>query len=479
MSIRGLKKWALLLTFWLALQTRYLRADDLNVSGNLSVTGTSDLWGNDLYFGTHSGTPNTSGLTVVFSDGTTTTVSLNATSSANIWKWQQNAGATLQVQMTLDNNNTLTLFDQSSTPVAKITLNPLGTSTFANSVTLNGTDNEMPNQTLVNSNSVLTEGLADNRYVSSGSITIGSAAYNTWTTGPTVSLNGGTATGVNSFAELGTASGIASTALGASLASGDNSTALGRSTASAWGSTSMGYLTTASGGFSTATGVSTTASGYYSMASGYASTASGRASIAMGYYSTASGNYSTAIGYHSNATGNFSTAMGNTATASGYYSMAMGFQTTAQAFDSIALGQSNIGGGTSNSWVPADPLFEIGNGTTSAAGHYTSVSGYWTPNPPPGSVSYSDYVQPSGSSSGYYLYWVYYLYTPPVAAGPSDAFVVYKNGNAAVQGSLSAGGPISTTGAISAASLSTTGTITAPAFITTAPSGDIPMYQGN
>jgi hypothetical protein len=50
----------------------------------------------------------------------------------------------------------------------------------------------------------------------------------------------------------------------------------------------------------------------------------------------------------------------------------------------------------------------------------------------------------------------------PSTSEPSDAFVVYKNGNAAVQGNLSSGG-----------------TFTAPSVVLTTQSGDIPMYTGN
>ena len=83
------------------------------------------------------------------------------------------------------------------------------------------------------------------------------------------------------------------------------------------------------------------------------------------------------------------------------------------------MGTCNLGlsetGATPNltSWVPTDPLFEIGNGGNS-----------WTGN--------------------------------PNAVNSSDALVVYKNGDTAVQG-----------------------TVTAPTFVTTAPAGDIPMYTGN
>lgn len=489
MSIRGLKKWALLLTFWVALQGKLLRATTITgdtVTGNFTATGNADVQGNTFSFGTRTDNSNPGWLTF-YTDGTTSSLEFDASRSANIWKWQQNGGATLKLQMTLDNNNALTLFDQASTPVAKITLNPLGTSTFANSVTLNGTNNTMPNQTLTGSGSVITEGLGDSRYASSSSvsplisdITIGSGPVYSGTAS-NMGINGGTTTGGSSFAEgLGSmASGEYSTAMGSySTASGDYSTAMGGearasgyfSTALGWANASgrfsfaKGYYSTASGDYSTAMGggamasgnfstalgsanasgyLSTamggaTASGDYSFAQGRYTTASGFVSTAMGFYSTASecfsfaegawvgasGFVSTAMGSYTTASGTYSTAMGNHSSASGIVSTAFGTSTTASAYDSFVMGACNVGlnanGGTASAtyWVPTDPLFEVGNGGDG-----------WRGNP---------------------------------ATGPSDALVVYKNGDAAVQGTVTTGGGI-----------------TAGGVITAQPGGDIPMFTGN
>lgn len=177
-----------------------LHAQNQTVSGNLTVTGTSDFEGDTLTFGTNSSTTDL-GVLTLYTDGTTSTTEFDASRSANIWKWQQNQSATLQLQMKLDNNNNLTLYNSSGT--VEITLNPGGTSTFQNSVTLNGTSNTMPNQTLSGGSSVLTESLGNGLYLSS--------------TAATLALGTGTsATGTDSVA-LGygtTASGNYSTALG-------------------------------------------------------------------------------------------------------------------------------------------------------------------------------------------------------------------------------------------------------------------------
>jgi len=90
--------------------------------------------------------------------------------------------------------------------------------------------------------------------------------------------------------------------------------------------------------------------------------ATGSNSVAMGYETIASGNGSMAMGVYSLASGLESTAMGEVTTASGWVSTAMGAGTKAESFISTAIGRFNTGGGTADSWVSTDPLFEIGNG---------------------------------------------------------------------------------------------------------------------
>ena len=192
-------------------------------------------------------------------------------------------------------------------------------------------------------------------------------------------------------------------------------------------SVAFGLNTTASGAYSVAMGAGTTASGSGSTASGRYTTASGNFSTAVGQETTASGAYSTASGINSNATGEASTALGN-GTASGFVSTALGLGTSASGDYSTASGNQTSAGAqcsfvagafnldlsetgatpSPTTWVATDPLFEIGNG-----------GGFF------------------GGGN-------------PATTGPSDAFVVYKNGDVAAQG-----------------------------VITSAPGGDIPMYTGN
>ena len=116
------------------------------------------------------------------------------------------------------------------------------------------------------------------------------------------------------------------------------------------------------GDLSVAMGSSTTASGSSSFAMGGGTTASGYASTAMGSLTTASGYISTAWGLNTTASGAYSTAMGENTIASGNRSTAMGENTRAKSYASVAIGSYNVGGGTKNTWVLTEAVFEIGIG---------------------------------------------------------------------------------------------------------------------
>jgi len=183
------------------------------------------------------------------------------------------------------------------------------------------------------------------------------------------------ASGFNSRAD-----GIASTAMGAGcIAQGNTSTAMGLfSNALADYSTAIGYQAQASGDKSIALGNSTNASGNYATSMGSVSIASGAVATAMGYNNEASGDHATAMGHSTNASGNISLSMGFNTNASGDGSMAMGWSsqaegwmtaalgrgTHAKAFTSTAIGSYNdeIAGSSKTLWVETDPIFYIGNG---------------------------------------------------------------------------------------------------------------------
>lgn len=171
-------------------------------------------------------------------------------------------------------------------------------------------------------------------------------------------------------------------------------------TASGTYAVAMGDGSSATGTGSTALGMGALASQEGATASGYGARAPSWASTAFGISTWAGGVGSVATGIGASTSGEASTASGYFTLASGAFSSAFGLYTSAQAFNTFVIGTYNVGGGTPNSSVTTDPAFEIGNGTSSA--------------------------------------------------NPSDALVVYKNGNAVLQGSLQV-----------------------------APAGDIPMYAGH
>jgi hypothetical protein len=116
----------------------------------------------------------------------------------------------------------------------------------------------------------------------------------------------------------------------------------------------------------------------------------GTYSTAIGHNTIASGYISTAFGSSTTASGIVATSFGSGTTASGIGSTAMGGSTSAKSFIETALGLYNTDytPASATTWVADDRLFVLGNGTSDSA--------------------------------------------------RSDALIVYKNGNAILQGDLSA-----------------------------------------
>lgn len=149
-----------------------------------------------------------------------------------------------------------------------------------------------------------------------------------------------------------TASGLASLALGSStLASGSYSFASGD-----------GSIANASG--AVALGSTTLASGLNSFASGFSTVASGNTAFASGQNTVASGLYAVAMGY-GNAAGSYAFAFGRETTANAVGAVSMGYKTNVTSYAELAVGRYNVGGGTFNSWVVTDPVFEVGIGSNS------------------------------------------------------------------------------------------------------------------
>jgi len=113
-----------------------------------------------------------------------------------------------------------------------------------------------------------------------------------------------------------------------------------------------------------AIGTDVTASGVRSVALGSGSEATAFGSVALGTASYAYGTYSFAANFHALASGSGSVALAYGSEATGYYAVAAGMGSEAQAYNSFVIGRNNLVSGTKNSWVATDPLFVIGNGSS-------------------------------------------------------------------------------------------------------------------
>lgn len=168
-------------------------------------------------------------------------------------------------------------------------------------------------------------------------------------------------------------SGFASSLFGAT---GIYSVAMGFSTKSSGNySTAMGKQTSALGGASTSMGEFTIASGTHSTAMGKSTSATSDSSTAMGTSTVSSGENSTTMGFTTSASSENTMAIGSNTSASGINSTAMGYFTRAQSYASTAIGSYNIGGGNSINYSATNPLFQIGNGNSSARSNALTVYG--------------------------------------------------------------------------------------------------------
>ena len=317
-----MKKHFLLLSCFLLIFTK-VQAGDQTITGNL------DIQGNILNLGSWQGQTNEAGLSFNYTDYPDDEYgefkfSLNRYTAG--WTWENLNGNNIwKPMMRLDVDHSLVLYD--SYGQWKIWLVPGGNnSVFQNSLTINGNNNLMPNQSLSGDGSILTRKLGDGRYVvkESSSFSLGM---------------GNSVIGQKSMA-LGndiSVSGSYSVALGyESVVSGTESVAIGNyNEAKGGASTAIGFVASANGVGSVAIGADVAALGAYSVALGN-STASGSGSVSAGISNDADGYSSTALGYHNKAQGLYQTV----------------------------VGVFNQPQGSPNNWVATDDLFVVGNGTS-------------------------------------------------------------------------------------------------------------------
>jgi len=141
-------------------------------------------------------------------------------------------------------------------------------------------------------------------------------------------------------------------------------------------------------------------------------------SFASGYNTEASGSYSSAFGRLGNATGNYSTVMGNLCTSSGDYAMAWGSVSEAVGKLSTAWG--------SNSDADGDYSTAGGYNVKANSGYETAIGRYNTDNTPNSATGWntSDKIFVIGNGTG------------NASSSRSNAFIVFKNGNATLAGTL-------------------------------------------
>ncbi|OFX82274.1 MAG: hypothetical protein A2W99_09460 [Bacteroidetes bacterium GWF2_33_16] len=197
--------------------------------------------------------------------------------------------------------------------------------------------------------------------------------YNNTSSGP-----GATSLGANneSTADYSMALGYNTNATGAySISLGNSSTSSALNTITIGNGSiatfndaiAIGYQDTASGNVALATGRWTKASGVASFSANDQTKASGQGAFSIGYATLASGFASLAAGSQSTSSGSYSFATGYKTVATTFGTATFGMETTAQSYLSMVIGRYNIIAGNNSNWLVSDPIFVIGNGSSTAA----------------------------------------------------------------------------------------------------------------
>jgi hypothetical protein len=133
-------------------------------------------------------------------------------------------------------------------------------------------------------------------------------------------------------------------------------------------SLAAGHNAVASGVASTAFGSSAVAAGVSSFAAVSSSQANGNQSIAMGQQAVANGDFTVALGTYAQAYQDNSVSIGFAVQADAVHAMALGMGTSSNSYGHTVMGAYNaIYNGNTGSWLSTDPIFSIGNGSSSYA----------------------------------------------------------------------------------------------------------------
>ncbi len=307
------------------------------VTGNLQVNGTTDLEGNLLTIGSWAGDPTSAGLAIHYAESSgVSVISFDASRDTNTWLWRHEGLSGTIETMRLGSDHVLTLL-QADCTTAGVVLDPDGSSTFAGSLVISGTDSRLPNQTLTGAGSIITQGLGDARYLRQGSVSLAYGSGSSATSGYSI------AGGLNAVAEGGASN--PSIALGSDVTTTVTTDGRG-SIAIGWGSEAGN----SERGNAVAIGTDSKALGDESLAFGLEAEAYYFQTIAMGHKAKANRGNAIAIGSHSEATG--------------FHGVALGRYTLADGFAQLAVGTFNAADPNTEQdvAVPEGNIFVVGNG---------------------------------------------------------------------------------------------------------------------
>ena len=247
-------------------------------------------------------------------------------------------------------------------PMAK--LDVAGDMKVQGNLTVTGSNVTLPNQSLSNQYSILTQQLADQKYLAQDTTSI-SLAGAMASTAPGFSAGSGNLAGGQYSTAIGTTSN----------AGGDYSVALGNSNET-WGTgaIALGTYVGAVGSYSFGAGYECQAYGDSSIAIGYGNQAYGTTSIALGYQCYSYGGSALASGYGAQTSGMAATSLGIQTSANGDFSSAIGEAGIAQGKSQFVIGRYNIPQGSNWNYAETDNVFIVGNGTSGSPSNALTVN---------------------------------------------------------------------------------------------------------
>jgi hypothetical protein len=199
---------------------------------------------------------------------------------------------------------------------------------------------------------------------------------------------------------------------------------------------SMGSLNYSTGNYSFSFGLQCSATNDYSLAFGLYANATGTNSISIGYNNRANGSYSVALGYNTEANQTYAVAMGESTVSSGISSVAMGAETTASGNSSFAMGDSNIASG--NTSVALGIITQASGDYSLAMGNNVQVSSFAASALGYNLINDDSYATVVGQNNDNTTTSsaLFQVGNGVSTANRTNAFTVFRNGNATLAGTL-------------------------------------------